>query len=133
MPRRQIQIAITNDAGIVQSVLEAKRLSSQVGYREPNITLIATAVSELARNIKKYAGCGQMIFTEVHKESSRGVEIVARDEGPGIADIEKVMEDRFSTGNTLGLGLSGVKRLMDEFELETEVGRGTVVTIRKWL
>ena len=133
MPSRQIQIATTADAGFVQCVLEAKRLSSQVGFSEPNITLIATAVSELARNVEKYAGRGQMIFTEVQKGYSRGVEIVARDEGPGIPDPEQAMQDHFSTGNTLGLGLSGVKRMMDEFELETEVGKGTVVTIRKWL
>ncbi len=133
MPSRQIQIAITNDAGIVQSVLEARRLSSQVGFGEPDITLIATAASELARNIEKYAVVGQMIFAEVQKGHSRGVEIVARDEGPGIADPEKVLHDHFSTGNTLGLGLPGAKRMMDEFKLETEVGKGTVVTIRKWL
>lgn len=133
MPSRQIQIATTADTGTVQCVLEAKRLASQVGFSEPNVTLIATAVSELARNVEKYAGCGQMIFTEVQKGYSRGVEIVARDEGPGIADPEQAMQDHFSTGNTLGLGLSGVKRMMDEFELETEVGKGTVVTIRKWL
>ena len=133
MPRREIHIATTDDAGTVLSVLEAKRLSSQVGFREPNITMIATAVSELARNIEKYAGCGQIIITEVQKGYSRGVEIVARDEGPGIADPEKAMQDHFTTGNTLGLGLPGVKRVMDEFELETEVGKGTVVTIRKWL
>ena len=104
-----------------------------IGFDEVVSQMIATAVSELAHNIVKYAGGGEIRMDRIDSGSQAGIEVVARDRGPGIENIEKAMTDHYSSGNTLGLGLPGVKRMMDEFELDTEPGRGTTVTIRKWL
>ena len=94
--------------------------------------MIATAISELARNIVQYAQHGEIVLSVV--EGSRpGIQIVARDQGPGIADLEQAMRDGYSTGGSLGLGLPGAKRLMDEFTIDSEVGKGTIVSVRKWL
>jgi serine/threonine-protein kinase RsbT len=95
--------------------------------------MIATAVSELANNIIKYADRGEILMDRINAGSRVGMEVIARDRGPGIEDIEKAMEDHYSSGNTLGLGLPGVKRMMDEIELTSEPGKETTVTIRKWL
>ena len=94
--------------------------------------MIATAVSEIARNIVTYATQGEVTLSEVSAGSRRGVQVLARDEGPGIADIELAMRDGYSTGKSLGLGLPGARRLMDEFEIVSVVGKGTTITMRKW-
>jgi serine/threonine-protein kinase RsbT len=94
--------------------------------------MVATAVSELARNILVYAGGGTIDLSLIDQNSHRGVLVVAQDEGPGIADIELAMQDGYSTSNGLGLGLPGSDRLMDEFDLVSEVGVGTTVTAKKW-
>ena len=96
------------------------------------MTLIATAISELARNIVQYAQRGEIILSVV-EGSRRGIQIVARDQGPGIPDLELAMRDGYSTGGSLGLGLPGARRLMDEFAIDSEVGKGTTVSMRKWL
>lgn len=94
-------------------------------------TLVALAISELARNIVSYAQRGEI---EMSTEGSRrGIQIIARDQGPGIPDVELALRDGYSTSRSLGLGLPGTRRVMDEFSLESSVGKGTVVTIRKWL
>ena len=95
--------------------------------------MIATAVSELVRNILKYAGSGEIRLRRVKEKAGRGVEIEAVDHGPGISDCEAAMQDHFSSSGTLGLGLPGVKRMMDEFSLESAPGEGTRVTARKWI
>ena len=95
--------------------------------------MISTAVSELARNILKYAGRGEIRLRRVDGPAGRGIEIQAEDNGPGIPDPEAAMRDHYSSSGTLGLGLPGVKRLMDEFSLESRVGEGTRVTARKWM
>ncbi|MEW6096863.1 MAG: ATP-binding protein [bacterium] len=94
--------------------------------------MIATAVYELAKNIFRYAKRGEIIIRRIKKGTKKGVEIIAQDNGPGIADIENAMKDHFSTGGGLGLGLPGVKRLMDEFVIDKERQRGTKITVRKW-
>ena len=104
-----------------------------IGFGENICQMIATAVSELANNIIKYAGSGEILLTRITGGSQMGIEVIARDRGPGIEDIQKAMADHYSSGNTLGLGLPGVKRMMDEFELTSEPGKRTMVTIRKWL
>ncbi len=133
MHNRETRIWITSEASITQAVLAAKKFSVQVGFKNYQASMIASAVSELARNIEKYARRGEIILRTVSQSYSTGIEIIAQDEGPGIANPEEAMQDHYSSSGTLGLGLPGVKRLMDEFDLKTEVERGTVITVRKWL
>jgi serine/threonine-protein kinase RsbT len=95
--------------------------------------MIASAVSEVARNIVAYAGSGEVVLSVIHNRSGLGLQVIARDEGPGIPDIPRALQKGFSTSRSLGLGLPGSKRFMDEFALESTVGRGTSVTMRKWL
>ena len=113
--------------------MEARKAAMAIGFDEMVCQMIATAVSELATNIVKYAGCGEILIDRINTGGRTGIEVTARDRGPGIEDIQKAMADHYSSGNTLGLGLPGVKRMMDEFELTSQPGKGTTVTIRKWL
>ena len=112
----------------------AKRVSSRRKWVFPAaiFTIIATAISEVARNIVVYANRGEIVLSAVQQGTRRGVLVIARDQGPGIPDIPRAMRDGFSTGKSLGLGLPGAKRLMDEFEIASEVGKGTTITMRKW-
>ena len=129
----EVRIAIASELDATRAVIEAGRFSQSTGFAETPSRMIATAVSELAQNILRYAGRGEIRVRRVERLGSRGVEIEAVDDGPGIAEPEQALTDHYSTGGTLGLGLPGVKRLMDEFDLETQCGRGTRVTARKWL
>jgi serine/threonine-protein kinase RsbT len=95
--------------------------------------MIVTAVSELGRNILMYAGEGEVVVTTIDGSERRGIVVVARDQGPGIHDLQKAMLDGYSTSGSLGLGLPGVRRLMDEFAIESAPGRGTTVTAKRWL
>ena len=133
MHNRETRIWITSEASITQAVLAAKKFSVQFGFKDYQASMIASAVSELARNIEKYARRGEIILRTVRQGYTPGIEIIAQDEGPGIANPEEAMQDHYSSSGTLGLGLPGVKRLMDEFDLKTEVERGTVITVKKWL
>lgn len=133
MHNTETRIWITSEASITQAVLAAKKFSVQVGFKDYQASMIASAVSELARNIEKYARRGEIVLRRVSQSYATGIEIIAQDEGPGIANPEEAMQDHYSSSGTLGLGLPGVKRLMDEFDLKTEVERGTVITVRKWL
>src|SRR5262249_57745359 len=98
-----------------------------------DLTLMAAAISELGRNILEYAKTGEILFKPVEKGGRTGIAIAARDEGPGIPDVAQALQDGYSTGNGLGLGLPGARRLMDEFEIVSEVGTGTTVIVRKWV
>lgn len=113
-------------------VLESTLYSRQAGFEEAPGRMIATAVSELVRNILKYAGQGEIRLRQVKKPGGRGIEIEAIDRGPGIEDCEMAMQDHYSTSGTLGLGLPAVRRMMDDFSLESTPGEGTRVTARKW-
>jgi serine/threonine-protein kinase RsbT len=124
-------ILTEKDAG--RTVLESTLYCRNAGFGDTPSQMVATAVSELVRNILKYAGTGEVRLRLVKKIGARGVEIEAIDQGPGIADCAAAMQDHFSSGGTLGLGLPAVKRMMDEFELESTPGEGTRVTARKWL
>jgi serine/threonine-protein kinase RsbT len=104
-----------------------------LGFSSTDQTLIATAISEIARNIVSYAGRGSVLFSRIERQGRRGIEIVANDNGPGIANIELAMRDGYSTGKSLGFGLPGARRLVDELEIVSTVGVGTTVTLRKWL
>jgi serine/threonine-protein kinase RsbT len=115
------------------TVLESTLYAREAGFDETPSRLIGTAVSELVRNILKYAGTGEVRLRRVKGKDGRGIEIEATDRGPGIEDCEAAMNDHFSSGGTLGLGLPGVKRMMDEFSLDSALGEGTRVTARKWI
>ena len=127
-----IPIAITSDKDIVEARQRGRALALELGFSVGETALIATAISELARNIVSYAGHG-MITLRQHGPAGRvSVAIVATDQGPGIADVALALRDGYSSSGGLGLGLPGVRRLMDEFEIVSEPGHGTTITIRKW-
>ncbi|MDJ0869465.1 MAG: ATP-binding protein [Myxococcota bacterium] len=128
---RCLSIRSEMDASV--AVLEATAYCEAAGFAATPSRMIATAVSELARNILKYAGTGEVRLRRIEGPEGRGVEIEATDRGPGIADPEAAMRDHFSSGGTLGLGLPGVERMMDEFTLDSAPGRGTRVKARKWI
>jgi serine/threonine-protein kinase RsbT len=132
MADEAVRIPIDRDGDIVAARQKGREMALQAGFSGSDLTLIATAISEIARNIVNYARRGEMLMSQVQQGAKRGLLVVARDEGPGIADIEQAMRDGFSTGKSLGLGLPGARRLMDEFEIHSEIGKGTVVTMKKW-
>lgn len=125
-------ILIKDEYDIVSARSVGKQMTVELGLGIVDQSRIATAVSELARNIVLYAGGGVITFQRLSDGGRSGLEIRATDSGPGIADIELAMQDGYTSGNGLGVGLPGTKRLMDEFEIESEMGKGTRVTIRKW-
>lgn len=127
-----ICVELLEPSDTAQAVYSTRRLTAQMGFSESNQFLVATAVSELATNIVRYAGKGEITIRAVYDSGREGVEVVARDRGPGIANIEKAMEDHFSSGNSLGLGLPSVRRIMDEFSIDSKRGRGTTIVARKW-
>ena len=129
----EIRVQVTSSADIVIARQGGRTLSSQLGFSGTDLTLIATAISEVARNIIEYAGKGEIILRPIEGNPTRGILIVASDEGPGIPDVARALQDGYSSGKGLGLGLPGAKRLMDEFEIVSEVGNGTTVTMKKWL
>jgi serine/threonine-protein kinase RsbT len=126
-------IPIVRDTDVVTARLAARALASRVGFAGTDLVLIASAVSEVARNIVAYAGPGEVVLSVVQSRSRLGLQVIARDQGPGIADLSRALEKGFSTSRSLGLGLPGSKRFMDEFRLESTLGSGTIVTMRKWL
>jgi len=128
----KIEVPISEEIDITRAVFEAKDISQSAGFSKNAQWLISIAVSELARNIYKYAGRGVIFIARLNTGTRQGIEIRAEDNGPGIEDTEKALQDHFSTGNTLGLGLSGVKRIMDEFTITSGPGKGTKITARKW-
>ena len=123
---------VREESDLTRAVLLAGQVADRAGFDAVRRASVMTAVSELARNILKYAGRGRVRARVIRGSRGAGVEVVVEDEGPGIPDVAKAMTDHFSTGGTLGLGLPGVRRLMDEFELWSESGKGTRVTARKW-
>src|SRR5258708_6461496 len=126
------RVPIRSDGDIVQARQEGRALAAPLGFRSSDLTLIATAISEVARNIVVYARQGEVQVSVVRRGGRSGIMVVARDEGPGIPDIALAMQDGYSTGRSLGLGLPGARRLMDEFEIVSTVGSGTTITMKKW-
>ena len=121
------------DIDIVLARQQGRAMAGTIGFGATDATLIATAISELARNIVLYAQKGEVMMRSVETAHSKGILIVARDSGPGIRSIQDVLRDGYSTSGGLSLGLPGVRRLMDEFAIESELRRGTTVTVKKWL
>ncbi|HVZ81019.1 MAG TPA: anti-sigma regulatory factor [bacterium] len=130
---RDIAVPIASDVDIVSAREQGRALAERIGFSQVERTVIATAISEIARNIVEHAKKGNMVLSPCQHGSRVGIQIIATDEGPGIPDVSRAMQDEYSTGKGLGLGLPGSKRLMDEFEVQSNVGKGTVVTMRKWL
>ena len=127
-----VRVAIRTDADVVTARQEARSMGAGLGFSSTDLTLLATAISEIARNITTYAGEGEVALRVLNAGGREGIEVVASDNGPGIADVERAMQDGYTTGNGLGLGLPGTRRLVDEFELETQPGVGTTVRLVKW-
>lgn len=125
------KISVEEELDIVTARRAGRELSRSLGFNIVDQTRITTAISELARNIVLYAGCGTVTLRKINNPP--GIEIIAQDYGHGIPNVEQAMKDGFSTSNGLGAGLPGVRRLMDDFELKTDPGKGTVVRIVKWL
>ena len=126
------RVKVSNDADVVCARHEGRVLAARLPFSRTDVTLVATAISEVARNIIEHAGAGEITVRLLDDAGRTGIEVVAEDDGPGIADPTLALRDGWSTGGGLGLGLPGCRRLMAEFDLETEVGRGTVVTMRSW-
>jgi len=126
-------LRIGSEHDILTARQRGRELASAVGFSGSDLTIVATAISEIARNILEYAREGEIVFTLVRNGPSQGIVVVARDEGPGIPDVALAMQDGYSTRRSLGLGLPGARRLMDEFDIQSEVGRGTTVTMKKWM
>ena len=125
-------MAIKSNQDIVVARQRGRQLAVELGFSAVDSTLIATSISELARNIVSYAGKGEIILKRIQNSSRQGILIVATDDGPGIHDVQQALRDGFSTSGSLGLGLPGVRRLMDEFEITSKPGRGTRVEVKKW-
>ncbi len=128
-----ITISIEREHDIVAARQKGRELAARMGFSGTDQTLLATAISEVARNIVSYAGRGTVVLSSVEEQGRRGLMIIAEDHGPGIADVGLAMRDGYSTGGSLGAGLPGAKRLVDDFELSSTVGTGTTVTLKKWL
>jgi RNA polymerase sigma factor (sigma-70 family) len=128
----EVQIPIQTDADVVTARKQGRELAARAGFSATELTIIATAISEIARNIVMFAKRGEIIVSLVGENSRQGVTVVARDSGPGIPDLERALQDGYSGYGGMGLGLPGSRRLMDEFEITSEVDRGTTVTMTKW-
>ena len=129
------RVDVAGEEGIVIARQQARDAARGLGFGLVDQSRIATAVSELARNVVRYAtgSRGEVIIAELHSADARtGLEVVVRDEGPGIADVRLALRDGYTSGQGLGMGLPGAKRLMDEMTIDSAPGRGTTVTIRKW-
>ncbi len=129
----EVTIPIAADADILLARAQARALAGRLGFDFTNTILIATVVSELARNIMQYAQTGEITLRERQDFARRGIQIVARDRGPGIADIDRALQDGYSTSGGLGLGLPGSRRVMDDFEMTSAAREGTTVRATKWL
>jgi RNA polymerase sigma factor (sigma-70 family) len=135
MPRsgdHEVRITVNSDADVVTARQKGREVAVRLGFSPTDATLLATAISEMARNVVKFAERGQIQIFDTATHGRDGVSIVVRDVGPGIPDLDQAMRDGFSTYNGLGLGLPGARRLMDEFDVVTEEGRGTTITMTKW-
>jgi serine/threonine-protein kinase RsbT len=128
-----IRVPISSASDIVTARQQGRALALKLGFEGGEVTLIAAAISEVARNIVDHAKCGEMTMATVQNGGRSGIQIIASDEGPGIRDVAQAMQYGYSTRRGLGVGLPGAKWLMDEFDIVTKLGKGTKVTMKKWL
>lgn len=126
-------IDIITEWDIVAARQIGRNIAKEIGFGTVDQARITTAISELARNIYLYARAGEIVIAQIEEEGKKGISITATDKGPGIDDVRKVIEDGYSTSGSLGAGLPGVRRLMDHIEIQSLMGKGTIVKIEKWL
>ena len=129
----EVRVRISSDADTVTARQAGRDAAIRLGFSRTDATFIATAISEIARNITVHAGQGEITVAGVSEEGRNGLIVTARDEGPGISDVPAVLRDDYNSEIGLGMGLWGAKRLMDEIEVSSEPGKGTTVTMKKWL
>jgi serine/threonine-protein kinase RsbT len=132
MTEQEMRIAVVSDADIVPARARGRALAGELGFSRTDATLVATAISEIARNIVVHAGRGEIELKPAFEPDRRGVVVIARDQGPGIRDVDAALREGFGTKGGLGLGLPGVRRIMDEFDIHTAANQGTTVTMRMW-
>ena len=128
----EVRVSIETDADLVTARAEARAMAQRLGFPRPDPTLIATAISEIGRNIVSHAGRGEIVLRPFEDVRRYGLIVIATDHGPGIRDLEAALRDDYSGYRGLGLGLPGARRLMDQFEIESDADRGTTVTMMKW-
>ena len=133
MIENKLSIPINNELDIVIARQKGREMAKEIGFAAIDLALIATAISELTRNIITYAEKGNIILQYIENQGKKGIEVISKDNGPGIESIELALQDGYSTTNSLGVGLPGVRRLMDDFEILSELGKGTTVIARKWI
>lgn len=129
---KPLQLRIATEGDVALSLMEAIKFARAIGFDHQDVQKVATAVSEIVRNVLKYAGAGGLQMSRMQNGRQTGVEVIVTDKGPGIEDVDKALTDHYTTGRSLGLGLPGVKRMMDDLEIESHLGQGTTVTFRKW-
>lgn len=127
-----MSMPLSSDLDVLKARQQGKKLAALLHFSTSEQTIIATAISEIARNTVLYAKSGLIALSVVQQGRKRGVQVVTKDDGPGIADLAQAMQDGYSTSQGLGIGLPGARRLMDEFDIVSEVGKGTVITMKKW-
>ena len=128
----EIRVPIASDTDMVPARAHGRSLAAKLGFSRTDATLIATAISEIARNIVVHVGEGELVLRPLYEDHRYGIVVVARDSGPGIRDVEAALERGYASREGLGLGLPGARRLMDEFHIASEPGKGTTVTMKKW-
>jgi serine/threonine-protein kinase RsbT len=129
---REACVSIKQDADVLLAYQKGRALAAEMGFSNEDQMIVVIAIMEVARNIVRYAEQGEVSFSTFQQGGRHGLRVVARDSGPGIPSIERALENGYSTGGGLGLGLSGAKRLMDEFEITSQVGQGTTIEMKKW-
>jgi serine/threonine-protein kinase RsbT len=128
----EVRVPINADADLVTARAEGRAMAERLGFPRPDPTLVATAISEIARNIVVHVGSGEIVLRPLQEADRYGLVVIASDDGPGIRDVEAALHDEYSGRGGLGLGLPGARRLMDEFDLESDADNGTTVTMKKW-
>jgi serine/threonine-protein kinase RsbT len=128
----EVRVAINADSDLVTARAEGRAMAERLGFPRPDPTLIATAISEIARNIVVHVGQGEIILKPLEEKERYGLLVIATDKGAGIRDVEAALRDNYSGRGGLGLGLAGARRLMDEFQLASDADSGTTVTMKKW-
>ena len=128
----EVRVAIATDADLVSARAEGRAMAERLGFPRPDPTLIATAISEVARNIVVHVGRGEIVLKPFEDADRYGLVVIATDAGPGIRDLEAALRDDYSGSGGLGLGLPGARRLMDDFEVASDAESGTTVTMKKW-
>ncbi len=130
--KEAVEVSIASEGDIVRARQAVRTLATELGFGITDVTRVITAAAELARNVFRYAGSGVMHCRTLDEGGRIGIELIFEDHGPGIADVEQALQEGYTTSKGLGMGLPGTRRLMDEMEIQSTPGEGTLVTVRKW-